>query len=97
MTEGGVWRKTLNHTLRSGATLPKMGERGKLGKGYGPNPVEVIRLGRRRQDPYDPNGYQIYRIGAVATGAATAGDDRGIERGRTASGATAISRVAGGT
>lgn len=22
---------------------------------------ETIRLGRRRQDPYDPNGYQYYR------------------------------------
>ncbi len=23
--------------------------------------AETIRLGRRRQDPYDPNGYQYYR------------------------------------
>lgn len=23
---------------------------------------ETIRLGRRRQDPYDPNGYKYYRL-----------------------------------
>jgi len=23
--------------------------------------IETVRLGRRRQDPYDPNGYQYYR------------------------------------